>query len=195
MMFYKHVLLSISLSSVVAADSERRNLRYSIFEQALSKEVGSAFEQASFTEETDNGIYLSNHLITSGNPISIWFQALPSYVVDTSLDLSSHEVSDWTVGIFMRDDSPQNGSDPIVSLTPTIEFHQVDPIDLKGGVTFDIDAISRMKGTDPSWPLSTFDYGTDFDVWLLNKDGAGVVGPEKFSIVSTDEILEVGRDI
>ena len=74
---------------------------------------------------------------------------------------------------------PQGGAlPPIVSLKPEFDRDSTT----SGSITFSVNVVSEMEGTDPSWPLDTFAYGNGFDVWVLDEDGAAVIGPEWFTL-------------
>ncbi|KAL7467502.1 hypothetical protein ACHAXS_007758 [Conticribra weissflogii] len=114
--------------------------------------------------------------------------------VDVSLktdDLAGYEAlgfnvtnaADWKVGIFMKMAHPQQGLlEPIVSLQPKLS----GSANLEGSVTFG----SSSLGSDSNWPLDLDTWGTGFDVWLLDENGAEVLGPYPFTMKPTEEMLE-----
>jgi hypothetical protein len=199
-MMYTSALLYISLSYMVAAEPANRSLRGG---KAAKKAVKTPVVvplsvvdaiKISPSDEHDSGITLSTNTFASGDPISVMFEVLPSYLADANLEVDTTRLSDWRVGIFMHMANPQNGDlEPIVSLTPTIESKKNRGIslNLEGGVTFSSDVMAVMGGSDPEWPISIVEYGTGFDVWLLNENGAGVLGPEWFTLEPTEEMLEI----
>jgi hypothetical protein len=78
----------------------------------------------------------------------------------------------------MRMANPQGGElEPIVSLPLCSEC---DPsiIPSVGEVSF---SSSSLFGVE-HWPLDDIEYGTGFDVWVLDGDGGGMVGPCEFHI-------------
>lgn len=93
------------------------------------------------------------------------------------------DMSKWSVGIFMRMADPQGGAlAPIVS-TPLCDKKVCE----EGSVEFSYD---KLDTTNPdgsmkvvSWPLDLYEYGTGYDVYILDEDGEALVGPAKFNML------------
>jgi hypothetical protein len=95
---------------------------------------------------------------------------------DLTDDLTPKE--DWSIGIFMHMANPQGGDlEPIVSLPLCAECDSSN-IPSVGDVDF---SSSNLVGVE-QWPLDLIEYGTGFDVWVLDGEGAGMVGPSEFHI-------------
>lgn len=209
MMLYTNALAFISLAySVSADDGNKRYLRAKNPTKPNRPETPvpetpavvplkaqDAFKINPSTGFIGSGIELSSDAFTSGDPITVQFKVTPSYLADTTLVIDTTQTSYWSVGIFMRMANPQNGAlEPIVSLKPTFKFNKVNrnaPLNIEGSVTFSDEVIYLMEGADPNWPISMFNYGTGFDVWLLNENGAGVLGPEQFTLLPSAEVTEI----
>jgi len=88
----------------------------------------------------------------------------------------------------MRDADPQDGTlPPIVSINICNVINcnddQMNNLDLD--VTFGNDQLDIMKGV---WPLENSEYGTGFDAYVLDGQGAAAIGPFEFYIKSQEEV-------
>jgi len=108
----------------------------------------------------------------AGSPTDPYYSTVP-----TRLDL---DFTSWSVGLFMRDADPQGGSNPpIVSISfcSVVSCESNSYLDFSGTVTFGSNDL--MQG---SWPIEVADYGTGFDAWVLDGQGAAAIGPFEFYI-------------
>jgi hypothetical protein len=81
----------------------------------------------------------------------------------------------------MRRARPQDGSlEPITALP----LCGVEACSHEGHVTFGMSTVTAMTGLSPVWPLSLIDYGTGFDVFILDENGSAVKQePATFTVV------------
>ena len=123
----------------------------------------------------------------SGDDVTVSFRTAPLEDY-TNLGHNITNVDDWKLGIFMRMGHPQQGRlEPIVSLKPTTYGAEV----LEGSATFGASTQSNFGGTDATtWPLNLNSYGTGYDAWLLDENGAELLGPYPFSVKPTEEMVE-----
>merc|ERR1711862_679886 len=90
------------------------------------------------------------------------------------------DFTSWSVGLFMRDADPQEGSNPpIVSINfcSVVDCKSNSYLDFSGAVTFG--SSDLMQG---NWPIEVADYGTGFDAWVLDVQGAAAIGPFEFYV-------------
>ena len=149
---------------------------------------------ASPSVSTDQTVYGEDEPITVffdvGSPTDKFYSSSEA----PSLDLD-YTYSQWSVGIFMRDADPQGGEhDPIVSinLCGALECN-ADDNDYNfyngGTVTFSSDHFDLMQG---HWPPEVAEYGTGYDVYVLDANGAAAIGPYEFYI--EDDYSQVNVD-
>jgi len=111
--------------------------------------------------------------------------------ITVSFNLGSRRItpsSEYSIGLFMRDADPQDGTLPsIVSINICNVINcnddKMNNIDLD--VTFGNDQLDIMKGV---WPLENSEYGTGFDAYVLDEQGAAAIGPFEFYIKSQEEV-------
>ena len=106
--------------------------------------------------------------------------------LDFSLDTAHHaDLSNYSVGIFMRMANPQGGAlDPVVSLPVSSTATDSTTGVVTGSVTFSSASYNELlMGT---WPIDLYQWGTGFDAYVLNEVGGEVVGPVKFNIMIDD---------
>lgn len=126
-----------------------------------------------------------------GEPITVTFSVgSSSHPYFKSAEAPSRHVDrnypEWKVGLFMRDADPQGGRlDPIVSIKVCQGLKNgcadADRSYVSYGqltVTFGGEEFS----TQGRWPLEVNRYGTGFDAYLLDGQGAGAVGPLEFYV-------------
>lgn len=137
---------------------------------------------------SSSGITLSQSI--GDDDVGVQFEVSPEYYVDSQVSLNLTNVDSWSVGIYMHMSDPQGGAlPPIVSLKPDMEYGRDSS--MSGSVTFGSDVVQFMEGSDPSWPLDTIEYGTGFDVWLLDENGAAIIGPEWFVLEPAEDTIPV----
>jgi hypothetical protein len=198
MKIHAQCLAFFSLGHLAASQSEQSYLRRRA--KAAKKEVAPIeFEpvkpllasdvlQLTPSETiSESGITLNESTYSVGDDVGVQFEVSPEYYVDSEVSLNLTNVESWSVGIYMHMADPQGGAlPPIVSLKPEIEYGRDST--MSGSVTFGSDVVHFMEGSDPTWPLDTIEYGTGFDVWLLDENGAAIIGPEWFMLEPLEDI-------
>jgi len=137
-------------------------------------------------DTNDNGIATDAFEYEYGADIEVSFELTNDrvrYEVLSKLDVEN--IGQWTVGVFMRMEDPQDGGvPPILAVQPTIENAGDEPaappnINYKGTAT--ISAANTKASV-----LDANKFGTGFDVWLLDEDGRGIIGPASFYMIQTE---------
>lgn len=143
---------------------------------------------------TDQTLYEEDEPITVSFDVGSPTDEFYSSTEAPSLDLD-YTYSQWSVGIFMRDADPQGGEhDPIVSINLCGAMGcNADDNDYNfyngGSVTFSSEHYDLMQG---HWPPEVAEYGTGYDVYVLDANGAAAIGPYEFYI--EDEYSHVDVD-
>jgi len=121
-------------------------------------------------------------LVTSGkSPVIV------SFILESDLtsEHTADEMAKWSIGIFMRRGNPQGGDlDPIISL-PMCADCESENVVYEGEVVFSANCLA---------PLHTNEYGTGFDVWILDESGNGEKGPFHFINIVEDETSSDSED-
>lgn len=109
-----------------------------------------------------------------------------SVTVDFTLPSEDRDLTGYKIGIFMRMAHPQGGAlEPVVSLPLCPESGcEMENNLVLGSVIFGMETRDMMKGSQ--WPMDLYQWGTGFDVYLLDETGDDVVGPAKFNIMMND---------
>lgn len=134
------------------------------------------------TQEVESSISSEKSKYHKEDPISIIF----SVGSDVTSDYQDADLSQWKIGVFRRMDTPQGGTlEPILSIPLCREgsCHNNSVNIASGIVVFSEDSVESMKG---NWPIDSYDYGTGFDVYILDEDGSDVVGPAMFDMLMDD---------
>ena len=156
------------------------NLRASVTNNNDERRLSSLFNHVAVEEVEDHSsITLNKQLYAEEESITV------------SFNLGSHRItpsSDYSIGLFMRDADPQGGTlSPIVSINicnvANCNDDKINDFDLD--VTFGNDHGDIMKGV---WPLENSEYGTGFDAYVLDGQGAAAIGPFEFYIKSQEEV-------
>jgi len=126
-----------------------------------------------------------------GNPAHAYYSS--SEVPTLSLDYNYPE---WSVGLFMRDADPQGGTlTPIVSINlcsalgsacdaTNVDWETYSSKEIS--MTFDNSALAVMDG---QWPIQVSEYGTGYDAYVLDANGAGAIGPLEFYIQTDQDMM------
>lgn len=180
--------------TVSASDSGKPDKKGDKEDKKKSVESSSYYSYDGKAGKEDSGIELQDDEFTVGDPIDVHFELEPAKLVERGVTLNMTNSGDWKVGIFMKMENPQGGAlEPIVSLVPSITEKDEDT--LEGDVTFSDDAaiVALMAGREPSWPTDLIQFGTGYDIWLLDEVGAGILGPEDFVLELTEEMKEEAK--
>jgi len=173
-------------------NAQKSNLRASSPVRQEDSSATSVFA-ASPSVSTDQTVYGEDEPIAVsfdvGSPTDEFYSSSEA----PSLDLD-YTYSQWSVGIFMRDADPQGGEhDPIVSINLCGAMDcNADDNDYnfyRGLVTFSSEHYDLMQG---HWPPEVAEYGTGYDVYVLDANGAAAIGPSEFYI--EDEYSQVNVD-
>jgi len=185
------------------ADKQRSNLRVAkakLNNDSNKKKYASSNLRASVTSNNDNERRLSslfNHVAEKeiGEDHSSITLSKRLYVeeesITVSFNLGSRRISpssEYSIGLFMRDADPQGGTlSPIVSINicNVIKCNDDQMNDIDLDVTFGNDQLDIMKGV---WPLENSEYGTGFDAYVLDGQGAAAIGPFEFYIKSQEDV-------
>lgn len=95
--------------------------------------------------------------------------------VTLTFDLASAAPGNYRVGLFMRMANPQEGALPPLASLPLPSGAT------SGSVTFSQETMGMM-----GWPLNLYEYGTGYDAYVLDGNGADVVGPAQFNVIMED---------
>jgi len=199
-----NLLLTIGiLVNYSTADKQRSNLRVAkakLNNDSNKKKYASSNLRASVTSNNDNERRLSslfNHVAEKeiGEDHSSITLSKRLYVeeesITVSFNLGSRRISpssEYSIGLFMRDADPQGGTlSPIVSINicNVIKCNDDQMNDIDLDVTFGNDQLDIMKGV---WPLENSEYGTGFDAYVLDGQGAAAIGPFEFYIKSQEDV-------
>lgn len=181
----------------------------------LSSTSSTALEERQQPQQGDEGegyLRLDKTVITSSPNeslgVTFW---LPPDSDGSMMTQAGEGNSEWKIGIFMRMARPQGGSlEPITSLKLCgrhicshdeylLQDNNNDPSLLaaaspSSSVVFEKNTASGMSGRDAGWPLNVLDYGTGYDVYLLDGDGNAILGPVKFNVALMDDDEENGEE-
>jgi hypothetical protein len=165
----------------------------------------TSYATGSPTKVEGASLTTSEYTIVHGSDLSTTFTATSMELFDDYFNTTN--VHDWKLGIYMRMANPQRGSlEPIVALPAGIEYsiggsnnngnnnnnnNKQGDDGYKGTVTFSSASVSAYgTGRSPTWPTSLSDYGTGYDIWLLDENGVEVYGPTTFYVQQTQEQLD-----
>lgn len=184
---------------------------------------GGNREHSAHLDRNDAGISLDGTEYEYGSDVEISFELTNDKVADdVLLRMDVDKLGEYTLGVFMRMADPQDGAlEPIASVPANIVLvndddapprkllrklqdgeeppAEDDPerepemptdnpepptLNYKGSATFATDAKT----------LDINEYGTGFDVFLLDESGGAVVGPATFYMKKTDAMMESEAD-
>ena len=146
-------------------------------------------------------IDLSSNLYLESSPITVTFSiGSPSHSYYSSsyapsLNLNTN-YPQWSIGLYMRDADPQGGMlAPIVSINVCSAFDNSEDDEAAQcdvnyesynnlSVTFSTENKDIMEGV---WPLETSAYGTGYDAYVLDANGAAAIGPYEFYITNDQD--------
>ena len=165
----KHVPPSSNLRASVTNNNNERRLSSSLFNHVTVEETG----------EDHSSITLNKRLYAEEESITVSFNLGSRHVTPSS---------EYSIGLFMRDADPQGGTlSPIVSINicNVVNCNDDKINDFDFDVTFGNEQVDIMKGV---WPLENSEYGTGFDAYVLDEQGAAAIGPFEFYIKSQEEV-------
>ena len=158
--------------------------------------------ESSLGDEVDDEPYidLSSDLYLESTPITVSFSIgapTHSYYSSSyapSLNLNT-DYPQWSIGLYMRDADPQGGTlSPIVSINVcSASFDDVETtsqcdVNYESynnlSVTFSNENRDIMEGV---WPLEVSAYGTGYDAYVLDANGAAAIGPYEFYITNDED--------
>jgi len=121
-----------------------------------------------------------------------------TFVLESDLTsiYSDADLTGWSIGIYMRMSRPQGGAKaPIVSIPLCGSAASRDNFDVNSCAVDDISDheghlvfgdVDTMMFKDGDWPMDSTMTGTGYDLYMLNRNGEGVIGPIMFNIVCDD---------
>jgi len=183
----KNVASTATQQNVASTTGSNLRRRATLFGQGHDGHDGSnANNAASTATQGFEGTIMSNKKeYDYDDTVSIDF-ALP---LSSPTNRIKEDLSNFKIGIFMRMANPQDGTlDPVVALplcpnegacTTNESLGQTT-----GSVTFSYE--SMMQGMTSEWPINLYQWGTGFDVYVLDESGADVVGPFQFNIMMNE---------
>ena len=181
------LILRGSFTAVAASTSSSPNLRRRKANKPRQRDSQRQQRQL-YIHEWQGGflnVLAENSYISPTDSLSVSFE-LPEPVDENSLFHTTKAAnnSEWRIGIYMHMADPQEGRiRPIVALglcgkevCEHDEFKSEESDE--GKVTFSENA--TMTGRGGGWPLDIHKYGTGYDVYIIDDEGAALLGPEPF---------------
>mmetsp|Transcript_19580 Transcript_19580/g.41931 ORF Transcript_19580/g.41931 Transcript_19580/m.41931 type:complete len:462 (+) Transcript_19580:226-1611(+) len=104
---------------------------------------------------------------------------------------ADEDLSNYKIGIFMRMANPQGGALPPIVSMPVCSGEGSSECNMSGdltvgSVTFSQENMEHMMPEGAGWPMDLYQWGTGFDVYVLDESGDDVTGPVKFNIMMDD---------
>ena len=99
-------------------------------------------------------------------------------VVNFSVGNNQNDIREWKVGIYMRMANPQAGDLPPIVSIKLCGLSECAENVRSGSLKFSYDNKIMMG----DWPMNIYEYGTGYDIFILDQDGDAASDPIMFNV-------------